>query len=167
MSFEIREATPADVPAIHQLVIDLAIYEKEPDAVEATIEDLHEALFGDSKSKTGNPSAFAHVATVDGEVVGFALWFLNFSTWLGKHGLYLEDLYVKPEHRGSGIGKALLKHLAQICVDRGYGRFEWWVLDWNKPSIDFYEAHGAIAMDEWTVYRLTGDALKKMATEDI
>lgn len=167
MSFEIREATPADVSAIHQLVIDLAIYEKEPDAVDATIEDLHAALFSDSKSNVGKPSAYAHVATVDGEVVGFAMWFLNFSTWLGKHGLYLEDLYVKPEHRGSGIGKGLLKHLAQICVERGYGRFEWWVLDWNKPSIDFYEAHGAIAMDEWTVYRLTGDALKDMANKEI
>ncbi len=167
MSFEIREATVADVPAIHQLVVDLAIYEKEPDAVEATIEDLHAALFSETKSKTGKPAAYAHVAVVDGEVVGFAMWFLNFSTWLGKHGLYLEDLYVKPEHRGTGIGKALLKHLAQICVDRGYGRFEWWVLDWNKPSIDFYEAHGAVAMDEWTVYRLTGDALKDMATKEI
>lgn len=167
MSFEIREAIPADVPAIHQLVIDLAVYEKEPDAVDATIEDLHAALFSDSKSKTGKPSAYAHVAVVDGEVVGFALWFLNFSTWLGKHGLYLEDLYVKPEHRGTGIGKALLKHLAKICVDRDYGRFEWWVLDWNKPSIDFYEAHGAIAMDEWTVYRLTDEALKDMAAKDL
>jgi GNAT superfamily N-acetyltransferase len=167
MNFQIREATPADVPAIHQLIIELAIYEKEPDAVEATTEDLHAALFSDSKSKVGKASAYAHVATVEDEVVGIAIWFLNYSTWQGVHGVYLEDLYVTPEHRGSGIGKALLKTLAKLCVERGYGRFQWWVLDWNKPSIDFYEAHGAVAMDEWTVYRLTGDALKKMATDDI
>jgi len=167
MTFEIREATPADVPAIHQLIIELAIYEKEPDAVDATEADLIAALFTGEKSKHGQPAAFAHVATVDGEVVGMAIWFLNYSTWQGGHGIYLEDLFVKPEHRGLGIGKALLKTLAKLCIERGYGRFQWWVLDWNKPSIDFYEAHGAVAMDEWTVYRLTGDALKKMATDDI
>ncbi len=167
MTFQIREATPADVPAIHQLIIELAIYEKEPDAVDATEADLHAALFTGDKSGSGQPAAFAHVATVEDEVVGIAIWFLNYSTWQGVHGIYLEDLFVKPEHRGLGIGKALLKTLAQLCVERGYGRFQWWVLDWNQPSIDFYKAHGAIAMDEWTVYRLAGEDLKKMAFEDL
>ncbi len=167
MTFQIREATPADIPAIHQLIIELAIYEKEPDAVDATEADLHAALFTGDKSGSGQPAAFAHVATVEDEVVGIAIWFLNYSTWQGVHGIYLEDLFVKPEHRGLGIGKALLKTLAQLCVERGYGRFQWWVLDWNQPSIDFYKAHGAIAMDEWTVYRLTGENLRKMAFEDL
>jgi GNAT superfamily N-acetyltransferase len=165
MTFQIREATPADIPAIHQLIIELAIYEKEPDAVDATEADLHAVLFTGDKSGSGQPAAFAHVATVEDEVVGIAIWFLNYSTWQGVHGIYLEDLFVKPEHRGLGIGKALLKTLAQLCVERGYGRFQWWVLDWNQPSIDFYKAHGAIAMDEWTVYRLAGEDLRKMAFE--
>jgi GNAT superfamily N-acetyltransferase len=167
MNFQIREATPADVPAIHQLIIELAIYEKEPDAVDASEGDIHAALFSGEKSKSGQPAAFAHVATVEDEVVGIAIWFLNYSTWQGVHGIYLEDLYVKTGHRGSGIGKALLKTLAKLCVDRGYGRFQWWVLDWNQPSIDFYKAHGAVAMDEWTVYRLAGEDLKKMAIGEI
>ena len=167
MSFQIREATPADIPAIHQLIIELAIYEKEPDAVDATEADLHAALFTGDKSGSSQPAAFAHVATVEDEVVGIAIWFLNYSTWQGVHGIYLEDLYVKPEHRGLGIGKALLKTLAKLCVERGYGRFQWWVLDWNQPSIEFYKAHGAVAMDEWTVYRLAGEDLKKMAFEDL
>ena len=162
-TFSIRPATEADVKHIHAMIIELAIYEKEPDAVLATIEDLHEVLFGNTKSQTGAPAAYAHVAeTPEGEVFGFALWFLNYSTWLGKHGIYLEDLYVRPEFRGFGAGKALLKTLAKICVERGYGRLDWWVLDWNKPSIDFYLALGAEQMDEWTVHRLTGDALLKM-----
>ena len=161
----IREATPDDVTAIHQMIIELAVYEKEPDAVLASEADLQKALFSDEKSRNGAPAAFAHVAEVDGEVIGFALWFLNYSTWLGKHGIYLEDLYVKPEYRGQGAGKALMQKLAAIAVERGYGRFEWWVLDWNSPAIEFYRAHGAQAMDEWTVYRLSGEALKKMANE--
>ena len=107
------------------------------------------------------PAAYALVAETGDEVVGFALYFLNFSTWEGVHGIYLEDLYVMPEHRGTGLGKALLKSLAQIAVERGYARFEWWVLDWNTPSIDFYRRLGAVPMDEWTVYRLTGDALAR------
>ncbi|MET9537327.1 GNAT family N-acetyltransferase [Streptomyces sp. NPDC006553] len=150
----IRTATPADVPVIHALVRDLAEYEKALDEVRTTPEQLQEALFGE------RPAAFAHVAeTADGEVVGFAIWFLNFSTWRGVHGIYLEDLYVRPEVRGGGHGKALLTELARICVERGYERLEWSVLNWNKPSIDFYESLGARPQDEWTVYRLTDGAL--------
>ncbi|MFE5946566.1 GNAT family N-acetyltransferase [Streptomyces sp. NPDC056480] len=150
----IRIATPADVPVIHALVRDLAEYEKALDEVRTTPEQLQEALFGE------RPAAFAHVAeTEDGEVVGFAIWFLNFSTWRGVHGIYLEDLYVRPEVRGGGHGKALLTELARICVERGYERLEWSVLNWNKPSIDFYESLGARPQDEWTVYRLTDGAL--------
>jgi GNAT superfamily N-acetyltransferase len=153
----IREAKMDDVEAIHQLIIELAVYEKEPDAVIASVRDIRENLFGE------NPVAFCHVAEVDGQVVGIAIWFLNYSTWLGKAGLYLEDLFVKPEFRGSGLGLKLMKTLAQLCVDRGYERFQWWVLDWNEPSINFYKSIGAEAMDEWTVYRLSGSALKSFA----
>ncbi|MET7757345.1 GNAT family N-acetyltransferase [Streptomyces sp. NPDC005389] len=153
----IRTATPADVPVIHALVRDLAEYEKALDEVRTTPEQLQEALFGE------RPAAFAHVAeTEDGEVVGFAIWFLNFSTWRGVHGIYLEDLYVRPEVRGGGHGKALLTELARICVARGYERLEWSVLNWNKPSIDFYESLGARPQDEWTVYRLTDGALAEL-----
>ncbi|MDX2560280.1 GNAT family N-acetyltransferase [Streptomyces sp. TX20-6-3] len=153
----IRTATPADVPVIHALVRDLAEYEKALDEVRTTPEQLQEALFGE------RPAAFAHVAeTEDGEVVGFAIWFLNFSTWRGVHGIYLEDLYVRPEVRGGGHGKALLTELARICVERGYERLEWSVLNWNKPSIDFYESLGARPQDEWTVYRLTDGALAEL-----
>ncbi|MET8782480.1 MULTISPECIES: GNAT family N-acetyltransferase [unclassified Streptomyces] len=153
----IRTATAADVPVIHTLVRELAEYEKEPDQARATQDQLHEALFGE------RPAAFAHIAeTEDGEAVGFALWFLNFSTWRGVHGIYLEDLYVRPGSRGTGHGKALLTELARICVDRGYERLEWSVLNWNRPSIDFYEALGARPQDEWTVYRLTDEALTKL-----
>lgn len=122
-----------------------------------TGQQLHEALFGESISLYG------HVVEVDGLVVGFAVWFRNFSTWRGRHGIYLEDLFVAPEHRGSGIGKALLAALAHECVTKGYPRLEWWVLDWNAPSIAFYRSLGAVAMDEWTVFRLTGDALTALA----
>ena len=154
----IREATPADVPAIMQLIHDLAEYEKAPHEVETNEGEIAAALFADQ------PKVFAHVIDLDGEVVGMAIWFLNFSTWLGKHGIYLEDLYVKPEYRGRGYGLAMLKYLAAICVQRGYGRFQWWVLDWNTPSIEFYKSQGAIAMDEWTVYRVSGDALKELGS---
>ncbi|WP_327717843.1 GNAT family N-acetyltransferase [Streptomyces sp. NBC_00490] len=151
----IRTATPADIPAVHTLIRELADYEKAPDEAKATPEQLHEALFGD------RPAAYAHIAEDDttGEAVGYALWFLNFSTWRGVHGIYLEDLYVRPEARGGGHGKALLTELAQICVERGYERLEWSVLNWNTPSIAFYEALGARPQDEWTVYRLTDEAL--------
>ncbi|MCX4906638.1 GNAT family N-acetyltransferase [Streptomyces sp. NBC_00878] len=153
----IRMATPADVPVIHSMVRELAEYEKALEEARATEEQLREALFG------ARPAAFAHIAeSAEGEPVGFALWFLNFSTWRGVHGIYLEDLYVRPQARGGGHGKALLGELARICVERGYERLEWSVLDWNKPSIDFYEALGARPQDEWTVYRLTDDALRDL-----
>ncbi|MFF6908344.1 GNAT family N-acetyltransferase [Streptomyces sp. NPDC012389] len=155
----IRTATPDDVPVLHALVRELAAYEKSLDEVVASQEQLREALFGE------RPAAYAHVATAGedgGEVVGFALWFLNFSTWRGVHGIYLEDLYVRPDRRGGGHGKALLAELARICVERGYERLEWSVLNWNAPSIAFYESLGARAQDEWTVYRLTGGALGRL-----
>ncbi|MGW3420644.1 N-acetyltransferase family protein [Streptomyces phaeochromogenes] len=153
----IRTATPADVPVIHSMVRELAEYEKALEEARATEEQLREALFGE------RPAAFAHIAeSADGEPVGFSLWFLNFSTWRGVHGIYLEDLYVRPQARGGGHGKALLGELARICVERGYERLEWSVLNWNKPSIDFYEALGARAQDEWTVYRLTDGALAEL-----
>ena len=155
----IREATPADVPEILAMIQELADYEKAPHEVVATPELLREALFG------ADPAVFALMAQDDdtGAVVGFALWFRNFSTWLGRHGVYLEDLYIRPSHRGHGYGKALLRTLARIAVERGYGRFEWWVLDWNTPAIDFYRSIDAVPMDEWTVYRVTGDALGRLA----
>uniref|UniRef100_A0AAU3HXW2 GNAT family N-acetyltransferase n=1 Tax=Streptomyces sp. NBC_01393 TaxID=2903851 RepID=A0AAU3HXW2_9ACTN len=152
----IRTATPDDIPVIHALVRELAEYEKALDEARATPEQLREALFGT------NPAAYAHIAEDDvtGEPVGFSLWFLNFSTWRGVHGIYLEDLYVRPTARGGGHGKALLTELARICVERGYQRLEWSVLNWNRPAIDFYESLGARPQDEWTVYRLTDDALE-------
>ncbi|MFE8915018.1 GNAT family N-acetyltransferase [Streptomyces globisporus] len=159
----IRIATPDDIPVLHALVRELAAYEKALDEAVASEEQLAEALFGD------RPAAYAHVAVADddsGEVVGFALWFLNFSTWRGVHGIYLEDLYVRPERRGGGHGKALLTELARICVERGYGRLEWSVLDWNAPSIAFYESLGARPQDEWTVYRLTDGALARLGGRD-
>ncbi|WP_406177743.1 GNAT family N-acetyltransferase [Streptomyces canus] len=153
----IRPATPADIPAIHALIRELAEYERALDEAKATEEQLHEALFG------AHPAAYAHVATDDatGAVIGYAIWFLNFSTWRGVHGIYLEDLYVRPTARGGGHGKALLTELARICVERGYQRLEWSVLNWNTPAIDFYQALGARPQDEWTVYRLTDEALTK------
>ena len=154
----IRPAKVGDLPEILQLIKDLAIYERAEHEVLATVEELERTLFGDV------PKVFAHVVDVDGKVVGIAIWFLNYSTWLGKHGIYLEDLYVQPEFRGQGFGLALLKELARICVERGYPRFQWWVLDWNSPAIEFYSSHGAVAMDEWTVHRITGDALKKLGS---
>ncbi|MCX4550028.1 GNAT family N-acetyltransferase [Streptomyces sp. NBC_01387] len=155
----IRNATPADVPVIHAMVQDLAEYEKALHEVRATEAQLHEALFGE------RPAAFAFIAeTPDGQVAGFALWFLNFSTWRGVHGIYLEDLYVRPELRGGGYGKALLTELARTCVERGYERLEWSVLNWNEPSITFYEALGARPQDEWTVYRLTDGALAALGS---
>ncbi|MFE1754866.1 GNAT family N-acetyltransferase [Streptomyces anandii] len=155
----IRTATPADVPVLHALIRDLAAYEKAPDEARATREQLTEALFG------ARPAVFAHVAEDGrGEVVGFALWFLSFSTWRGVHGIHLEDLYVRPEARGGGHGRALLTELARICVARGYERLEWSVLDWNRPAIGFYESLGARPQDEWTVYRLTDEALEGLAS---
>ena len=155
----IRRATPADVPAMVGLVYDLAEYEKARHECTLTDEQLHTALF------CPEPAVFAHVAQRDsgGEVLGCAIWFLNYSTWTGTHGIYLEDLFVKPEARGTGLGKALLAELAREAVARGYRRVDWSVLDWNTPSIDFYRSLGAQPQDEWTGYRLTGDALTRLA----
>ncbi|NIH78733.1 GNAT family N-acetyltransferase [Amycolatopsis viridis] len=152
----IRRIRESDVDEVAQLVHELAAYEKAPQECHLTAERLRAALFADE------PAVFGHVAEQDGEVVGFALWFLNFSTWRGVHGIYLEDLFVKAELRGSGLGKALLATLAKECVDRGFARLEWSVLDWN-PATGFYKSLGAIPMDEWTVYRLTDTALDNLA----
>lgn len=155
----IRPAEPRDIPALLGLVQELADYEREPDAVEATPELFAATLF----PAEGAPTAWAHVAEVDGQVVGMAVWYLTFSTWLGRPGVWLEDLYVQPGHRGTGLGRRLLTTLAQVCVERGYGRLEWWVLDWNEPSIGFYRSLGARAEDEWTTYRLDGSSLDRLA----
>jgi GNAT superfamily N-acetyltransferase len=155
----VRPIRPDDVPAVVGLVRELAEYERAAHEVRLTEEQLATALFGDA------PQLFGHVAEVDRAVVGMALWFLNFSTWRGTHGIYLEDLYVQPRHRGSGLGRELLRTLAEVCVERGYARLEWSVLDWNTPSIEFYRAAGAVPMDEWTVFRLTDDALARFATD--
>lgn len=157
----IRRAIPADVPEILLMIRELAEYERALEHAVATEEQLTAALFGDE------PKVFAHVVehdAGDGRRLGaFALWFLNFSTWLGQHGLYLEDLYVRPELRGTGYGKRLLATLAQECVDNDYGRLEWWVLDWNEPALAFYRSLGAVPMDEWTVHRVTGADLSRLA----
>jgi GNAT superfamily N-acetyltransferase len=153
----VRPAEPRDIPAILQLIRGLAEYEKALDEVVATEDALMSSFFGE------NPQVFAHVATYDESVVGIAIWHLNYSTWLGKHGMYLEDLYVVPQSRGQGHGMALLKELASICVGREYERLQWWVLDWNQPSIEFYKSLGAIPMDEWTVFRLSGEAIEKLS----
>ena len=155
----VRPARPGDVPAILAMVRELAEYERAAQEARASEDQLRDALFAD------RPALFGHVAEDDaGEVVGFALWFLNFSTWLGRHGIYLEDLYVRPSARGQGHGRALLAELAGIAVGRGYGRLEWWVLDWNEPALSFYRSLGAVPMDEWTVHRVTGDALRALAS---
>ena len=153
---KIRSAHREDVGVILQLIRDLAEYEKAPNEVVATESDLIATIFDE------NPKVFCDLIEVDGEIVGMAIWFLNYSTWQGKHGIYLEDLFIKPEYRGRGFGKALLVHLASICNERGYGRFQWWVLDWNSPAIEFYRALGAEAMSEWTVYRVSGDPLRRL-----
>ena len=158
----IRAAEPRDVPAILGLVHELAVYEKAPDAVEATKAHFREALFPQDHA----PTAFAHVAVVDGAVVGMAIWYVTFSTWLGGGGIWLEDLFVSPEHRGSGLGKGLLATLAAVCAERGYHRLEWWVLKWNTPSIGFYDSFGGQPMDDWLTYRLDGGALDALAETD-
>ena len=152
----IRAATAQDVTPVLALVRELAAYEREPDAVEATEEMLATALFGP------DPVASCHVAELDGQVVGFALWYVTFSTWKGLPGLWLEDLFVRPAARGHGLGKQLLQTLAAVCVERGYPRFEWWVLDWNVDAQGFYRLLGAAPQDEWTVWRLTGPALRAL-----
>ena len=160
----IRRATPEDVEAVTGLIYDLAEYEKARHECTVVPEQIHEALFGPQ------PSVYAHVAEesgedgAEGQVVRVALWFRNFSTWDGVHGIYLEDLYVRPEHRGEGHGRALLAALAHECVERGYTRLSWSVLDWNEPSIGFYRSLGAVAQDEWTTFRLSGPALQALGS---
>ena len=159
MSVIVRPATIADLPDIFKYIHALAEYEKASDEVVLSLDDLEQSFFGE------NPQVYCLLSQEADVVTGIAIWHLNYSTWLGKHGLYLEDLFVDPKYRGAGHGKALLVRLAQICVERGYPRFQWWVLDWNEPAIDFYKSFGAVAMDEWTVFRLSGDPLKKLAAE--
>jgi len=157
MTLQIRNAEPKDAALILQFIRDLAVYEKLADEAVASIEDIERALFCD------NAKAFSLIAEWNGEPCGFAIYFFNFSTFLGRHGIYLEDLFVRESHRGKGIGKALLARLAKIATDNDCGRLEWSVLDWNAPSIAFYKSLGAVPMDEWTVYRLTGDALSNLS----
>lgn len=163
----IRPAKPGDIGLILDLVRELAEYEREPQAAVATHEQMHRALFGDA-ARDGKGAGVAEcvMGEVDGTAAGFALFFHNFSTWTGRPGIYLEDLFVRPHARGVGLGKALLKHLARIAVKRGCGRFQWSVLDWNTPAIEFYKSLGAEAMDEWTVYRVHEEALTRLAASD-
>ncbi|ELQ07112.1 GNAT family N-acetyltransferase [Xanthomonas translucens] len=156
-ALHIRPATADDAALILRLIRDLARYERAEDAVQTDEAGLRASPFG--------PGASAHglICEADAQPVGYAVYFYNYSTWLGRNGLYLEDLYVAPEHRGSGAGKALLRHLARQALAEGCGRFEWSVLDWNQPAIEFYQAAGAQAQDEWTVYRLQGEALARFA----
>jgi diamine N-acetyltransferase len=159
VSLAIRAARPDDSALIFALVRELADYEKLSHEVDATEEMIAAALFGD------HPRLYCDIAEWDGEPAGFAVWFLNFSTFRGRHGVYLEDLFVRPAFRGRGIGKALLMRLARRCVDEGWARFEWAVLDWNAPSIAFYTSIGAQMMDEWKICRLSGDALGRFAAQ--
>ena len=159
LPIDIASATVADVPLVLRFIKALAEYERMTDQVVATEESVRESLFG------GRPSAEAAIARVNGDPAGFAVWFYNYSTFLSRPGLYLEDLFVLPECRGRGVGRALLQHLARVAVSRGCGRMEWAVLDWNDLAIRFYLSLGAQPMSEWTVYRLTGDSLKRLAAE--
>lgn len=160
MTLVIRDAVIGDAPIILRFIRELAIYEKAEHEVEATIDTITSSLFGKDTVTS------ALICERDGQAIGFAVWFQSYSTWLAKNGLYLEDLYVTPDARGSGAGKALLKRLAAIAVEKGCGRFEWSVLDWNEPAIRVYEAIGAEALTEWTRYRLSGDALKTFAATE-
>ncbi|MFN3770301.1 N-acetyltransferase family protein [Ectopseudomonas guguanensis] len=157
MPLHIRPATPNDAELILRFITDLAIYEKAEHEVKTDAAGIRDSLFADGSTAHGL------ICEHDGQPIGYAVYFFNYSTWLGKHGLYLEDLYVSPEARGLGAGKALLRHLAQLAVARGCGRFEWSVLDWNTPAIDFYESFGARPQSEWTTYRLAGQALTDFA----
>jgi GNAT superfamily N-acetyltransferase len=157
MSLHIRPATLGDAAVILRFITDLAIYEKAEHEVKTDVAGIQASLFGPDSSTR------ALICEYAGQPIGYAVYFFNYSTWLGKHGLYLEDLYVTPEQRGVGAGKALLRHLAQLAVSQGCGRFEWSVLDWNQPAIDFYQSFGARPQDEWTTYRLTGQALLDFA----
>jgi len=157
MTVEVRVATYADAPLILEFIKELAVYERLAHEVEASEADIRRDLFGE------NPRCFCEIAEADGRPVGFALWFYNYSTFKGRAGIYLEDLFVRPEARGIGAGKALLRRLAQRCMDADLGRLEWAVLNWNTPSIEFYDSLGAAAMTEWTVRRLDGQALEELA----
>ncbi|MDQ0468860.1 GNAT family N-acetyltransferase [Labrys wisconsinensis] len=157
MPLAIRPARPEDAQTVLTLIRGLADYEKLLHEVEATEADIAASLFGP------NPRVFCDIAEWDGAAAGFALWFYNYSTFLGRHGLYLEDLFVRPEFRAHGIGKALLAHLARRCLAEGLGRLEWAVLDWNEPAIGFYKRQGAVMRDEWTGCRLSGEALTRLA----
>lgn len=153
----LREARPGDEQGILDCITALAVYEREPDAVDNTVDALTVTLFGPE------PKAFAHVVEREGRIVGIAVWFITYSTWTGRHGIWLEDLFVYDTERGRGYGKALIQALAAVCVDRGYPRFEWTVLDWNEAAIGFYRSLGVTPLDEWTTQRLTGDALHSLA----
>ncbi len=153
----IRKATPEDTGLILHFITELAIYEKEPDAVEATEDSIRDSIFGDDST------AQAIICLLNNKAIGFAVYFYNYSTWLGKKGLYLEDLYIMPEHRNCGAGKEILKFLAKHAIDNNCGRFEWSVLDWNEPAIKFYESIGARPQSEWVIYRLTGEKLREFA----
>ena len=157
MTLSIRSAEERDAGLILDFIRELAAYERLAHEVVATQDDIARALFGPQ------PRAFADIAEWDGKPAGFALWFYNFSTFRGRHGIYLEDLFVRPEFRSRGLGKALLRHLARRCVAEGLPRLEWWVLDWNEPALRFYRSIGAVPMDEWTVQRVTGEALRELA----
>ena len=154
----IRPAAESDVPELVAMIRELAEYERSLAEVRSTAEDFRVALFGQ------DPKLFGLVVEHDGRLGGFAVWYVNFSTWSGKHGIYLEDLYVRPHLRGQGYGKELLRTLARTCVERGYARLEWWVLDWNEPAIAFYRSIGALSMDDWTVNRLTDEPLRVLGT---
>ena len=153
----LRPARPGDEAGILACITALAVYEREPDAVETTESTLTATLFGP------DPRAFTHVIERDAQIVGIAVWFITYSTWTGKHGLWLEDLFVLDSERGRGYGKALMRALAGVCVERGYSRFEWTVLDWNEPAIGFYRSLGVAPLSEWTTQRLTGEALTALA----
>jgi GNAT superfamily N-acetyltransferase len=153
----IREASPADTPQILHFINELAVYEKLAHEVQTNADMIQDTLFG------SDAKAYCLIAEIGGQAVGFAIYFFNYSTWLGKYGIYLEDLYVSVEHRGKGAGKALLVHIAKIAADNNCGRFEWSVLDWNTPSIEFYKSLGAREMSDWRIYRVDGDALQALA----
>jgi diamine N-acetyltransferase len=157
VSVTIRAAAPGDAPSIFALIKELAGYERLSHQVDASQEQIAAALFGPQ------PRLFCDIAEADGQAAGFAMWFLNYSSFRGRHGLYLEDLFVRPAFRGRGLGKALMRSLAKRCVDNGYARFEWAVLDWNTPAIDFYRSIGARVLDDWRICRMTDDALTQFA----
>lgn len=155
---KIRPAQPSEAALIQELIYELAVFEKAPESAQATVEQISGAFFAE------HPAVFCDLIEDDQQtVVGLAIWFLNYSTWTGTHGIYLEDLYIRPEARGKGYGKAVLAHLASICLERGYHRLQWWVLDWNEKAIDFYKGLGATFMDEWTVMRVDGAALSALS----